>query len=88
MMDSNQALSWMVFQRDRPRFESLHPALVLEKFDSMPGFTCLADGRVTAKYLVPRFMNPAFIAADWLLQPVEPLFSLHCHIRVRKRNKN
>ncbi len=87
MMDSNQALSWMVFERDRARFESRFPSLTLEKFDSMPWFTYLASGGVTAKYLIPRFMNGLFIGTDWILTPVEPLFSLHCHIRVRKKLK-
>jgi len=57
----------------------------LEKFETMPWFTYLASGGVTAKYMIPKFMNQLFIGADWMLQPVEPLFSLHCHIRIRKK---
>ncbi len=85
MMDSNQALSWMVLQRDRSQFDAAFPSLVLEKFETMPWFTYLASGGVTAKYMIPKFMNPLFIGADWILRPVEPLFSLHCHIRIRKK---
>jgi SAM-dependent methyltransferase len=85
MMDSNQALSWIVFARDRPEFESLYPMLSIEKLDSMPWFAYLAAGGVTARYLIPRFMNSLFVGAEWILQPVEPLFSLHWHIRIRKQ---
>ena len=85
MMDSNQALAWMVFTRDRAQFESRYPALAIEKLAFMPWFSYLASGGVTARYIIPKFMTGLFIAADWLLQPLEPAFSLHWHICIRKR---
>ena len=85
MMDSNQALSWMVFVRDRAQFESRFPMFSIEKLAFMPWFAYLAAGGVTARYLIPQFMNPLFVGAEWVLQPAEPLFSLHWHIRIRKK---
>jgi SAM-dependent methyltransferase len=87
MMDSNQALSWMVFVRDRSLFERQYPGLIIEKLAFMPWLTYLLSGGVTARYLIPRFMNGLFVGADRLLQPLEPAFSLHWHICVRKRLK-
>jgi SAM-dependent methyltransferase len=84
MMDSNQALSWMVFVRDRHKFESKHPSLKLEKLELMPWLTYFCSGGVTMRYLVPRWMNPPLIGLEWLLKPVDPLFSLYWHIRLRK----
>jgi SAM-dependent methyltransferase len=84
MMDSNQALSWMVFERDRQKFETSHPSLKLEKADLMPWLTYFCSGGVTMRYLIPRWMNPPLIGLEWLLKPVEPLFSLYWHIRLRK----
>src|SRR5262249_18030519 len=54
MMDSNQALSWMVFVRDRQKFESAHPSLKLEKLELMPWLTYFCSGGVTMRYLIPK----------------------------------
>ena len=84
MMDSNQALSWLVFERDRPRFERSFPDLHLEATRWMPWLTYLVSGGVTARYLIPRFMNPLLIGSEFLLRPFAAVFALHWHIRVRK----
>ncbi len=84
MMDSNQALSWMVFVRDRKRFEKLFPELVIEEFNFMPWLTYLISGGVTKRNLVPRFIVPFIQAMDWLCIPLRPLFALHWHIRLRR----
>lgn len=87
MMDSNQALSWMVFVRDRAQFESKYPGLEIEALTFTPVFTYLISGGVTAKYLIPRFAEEFFWGVEWLLRPARPLFALHWHIRVRKKIK-
>ena len=79
-------LAWLVFARDRSRFESQYPDLAIEKLAFMPWLTYFVSGGVTARYLIPRFMNGSG-RADRLLQPLEPLFSLHWHICVRKKSK-
>jgi len=84
MMDSNQALSWMVFVRDRREFEDRYPALKIESLSWLPWFGYLASGGVTMRHLIPKFMNPAFAGAEYLLKPFAPIFSLHWHICVRK----
>jgi SAM-dependent methyltransferase len=86
MMDSNQALSWMVFVRDRAKFESRYPKLRIEVTDLMPWFTYFISGGVTARYLIPRFLNRIFLGVEWLLRPLLPMLSLHWHIRVRKKS--
>src|SRR5260370_41503482 len=48
MMDSNQALSCMVFERDRSRFEREYPPLALETLDVSPWLTYFLSGGVTA----------------------------------------
>ena len=85
MMESNQALAWMVFARDRRRFERQYPALAIEKLAFMPWLTYFVSGGVTARYLIPKFMNGLLVGTERLLQPLEPLFSLHWHICVRKK---
>jgi SAM-dependent methyltransferase len=85
MMDSNQALAWLVFARDRSRFQKRYPALAIEKLALMPWLTYLVSGGVTARYLIPKFMNGLLLGADRVLRPLEPLFSLHWHICIRKK---
>jgi len=87
MMDSNQALSWMVFVRDRDRFESRYPGLRIETLELMPWLTYFCSGGVTARYLIPRFMNPVLIGLEYLVRPLAPVFSLFWHIRLRKQQK-
>ena len=61
MMESNQALSWMVFVRDRDRFEKLFPGLVIEEFAFTPWLAYLISGGVTMRDLIPRFLVYRFI---------------------------
>ena len=85
-MDSNQALSWMVFDRDRERFQRLFPDLVIEETSFTPWFTYLISGGVTMRDLIPRFLALQLLAVEWLLTPLRPLFALHWHIRVRRKD--
>jgi len=85
MMDSNQALSWIVFCRDRARFERLFPDLCVDPPGFLPWLSYLASGGVTRRNLVPGFLVPVFRALDRLLRPLDPWLALHWHLTVRKR---
>jgi SAM-dependent methyltransferase len=86
MMDSNQALSWIVFVRDRRRFESRFPGLVIEELSFTPWFTYLLSGGVTMRDVVPQFLVGPLLGVEWLLKPLRPVFALHWHIRIRKKS--
>jgi hypothetical protein len=88
MMDCNQALTWMMFVRDRSRFQDLYPGLIIEKLELIPWLTYLVSGGVTSRYLIPRFMNRALIGAENLLKTAQPIFSLHWHICLRAAPKS
>jgi len=85
MMDSNQALSWIVFFRDRERFERLFPDLQVAPPTFLPWLSYLVSGGVTKRNLVPPFLVPAIRALDRLLRPLDPSLALHWHLTVRKR---
>lgn len=85
MMDANQALSWIVFFRDRERFEREFPGLALEETGWLPWLSYVLSGGVTRRNLVPGFLVPVVRLADRLLSPLDPLMALHWHLRVRKR---
>jgi SAM-dependent methyltransferase len=84
MMDSNQALSWMVFVRDRAEFEKRHPNLKIETLALLPWFTYFVSGGVTIRDVVPNFLNAPLAGVEHLLKPFAPIFSLHWHICIRK----
>ena len=85
MLDSNQALSWMVFVRDRAEFEKRYPALKIETIAFLPWLTYLLSGGVTARYLIPNFLTKPLIGIERLLKPFISFFSLHWHVCVRKK---
>ena len=85
MMDCNQALSWMIFVRDRAEFERRYPFLKIERLDLIPWFTYFISGGVTSPYLIPNFTNRLLIGMENMLAPLNPAFSLHWHICLRKK---
>ena len=84
MMDSNQALSWMVFVRDLERYQREFPRLALESTSFLPWVTYLLAGGVTMRNLIPSFLVPILIGLEWLAKPLRPLGALHWLLILRK----
>jgi SAM-dependent methyltransferase len=84
MLDSNQALSWIVFFRDRARLEELVPALTLERWSYLPWLSYLLSGGVNLRSFVPRAWEPAMRAMDAAVRPLNPLFAIHWQLAVQK----
>jgi SAM-dependent methyltransferase len=85
MRDANQALTWIVFFRDRARFERRFPGLSIEGPDYLPWLGYLASGGVTMRNFVPPLLVPAMRALDRVLAPLDRWMALHWHLVVRKR---
>ncbi len=83
-LDSNQALAWMVFERDRERFQSLYPMFRIEVREYLPWLSYLLSGGVNLRSFVPRALAPVFARLDGALKPLDPVFAVHCHYRIRK----
>lgn len=86
MMDSNQALSWIVFFRDKLKFRKLFPNLSVVSSSYLPWFSYLISGGVTFRNMIPNFFVPFCILIDVLLSPLAFLFSLHWFIEIEKVN--
>jgi SAM-dependent methyltransferase len=84
MMDSNQALSWIIFERDRSRFALEFPRLRVETKKWLPWLTYLLGGGVTMRNLVPRFLAPFLIGLERLAVPLRPWLALHWLLILRK----
>lgn len=85
MLDSNQALSWLVLFRDRKRFAEVAPNLVLERTEFLPWATYLLSGGVNLRSLVPQRWHKVVSRLDKLLQPLDPLCAIHWHLTLRKK---
>jgi SAM-dependent methyltransferase len=88
MLDSNQALTWIVLERDLERFNREYPMFKVEKKCLLPWFSYLMSGGVNLRSLVPPFLAKLFVAADYLLTPFDPLCAIHWHITLRKNVNN
>jgi len=84
MMDSNQALSWMVFVRDLEKYRRDFPRLTVESTGWLPWLTYLLAGGVTMRNLIPSFVVPLLIGLEWLARPLRPLAALHWLLILRK----
>lgn len=84
-MEANQALVWMVFDRDRAIFEREFPGLTIERITLLQWFGYLISGGVTQRNLIPRWALPIAFALDRVLAALNPIFSLHVHITLRKK---
>ena len=84
MLDSNQALTWMVFCRDRREFERGFPQLRLERRRYLPWLSYLLSGGVNLRSFVPGPLTGVMPAVDWVLKPLDGLFAVHWHLTVRK----
>jgi len=84
ILDSNQALSWIVFQRDIVQFRTSFPLLAVEEWSYLPWLSYLLSGGVNLRSLVPPFLAPVFPVLDWALKPLDGLFAVHWHCRIRR----
>jgi len=86
MMDSNQALSWILLSRDRPRFESEFPEFTIHRPAYTPWFSYLLSGGVSKAGLVPDSFAKCVIVMEKSLNFLSPLCALHWHLCLRKKS--
>jgi len=84
MHDSNQALSWIVFIRDKKIFEKKFSNLKVETIEYLPWFSYVCSGGITRKQLVPNYLSWIPLTVDWLMAPFKKFFSLSWYVRIRK----
>ena len=86
MLDSNQALSWIVFSRDRSRFELEFPQFDVGTFELLPWFGYLLSGGVNLRSLVPSGLAGVVVALERLLTPLDGFMAIHWHLTIRKKS--
>lgn len=86
MNGANQALSSIVFKRDRDQFEARWPQLELLATERMHNYLrYLASGGVNFRALLPAWSMPMLRGTEALLQPVSAPLALHWLIALRRR---
>ena len=86
MTGANQALSFIVFVRDRARFESAYPELEILELRVLTNWPrYLLSGGLNFRSLAPAFATPLVRIAEWLMAPLAPWLGLHRVIVLRRR---
>ncbi|NUT88933.1 methyltransferase domain-containing protein [Pseudomonas corrugata] len=86
MNGANQALSYIVFVRDRKTFELKHPGLEIvhqEICGNYPRY--LISGGLNFRQLLPDALIPLIKAVEQLLHPLKRVFALHHIIVIRSK---
>src|SRR5205823_10273459 len=86
MRGANQALSFVVFFRDRDRFEAQLPGLELVHADPLDSYLrYLLSGGLNFRQLAPTFSEPVLRAIERTLRPARRVLALHHVIVLRRR---
>lgn len=80
---ANGALAWIIFERDRLKFESEFPNLSIELIKLHTPLRYLLSGGVSMKQLVPNFSFSFFTKIDEAF--ASKLFSMFAYIVIRKK---
>lgn len=83
-IDANQALTWMVFERDFKQFQNKFPNLKITKKEYLPWLGYTLSGGVTRKDFVPSYLIPLVQLFEKALSIFKPLLALHWYICVEK----
>jgi len=85
MNGANQALSYIVFVRDRAEFERKYPTLKIVDQQLCGNYLkYLISGGLNFRQLLPNWMSPVIGAFQFLLAPLKPWLALHHIVLVRK----
>ena len=81
---ANIALPWIVFVRDRRRFETEFPGLLIDIIRPFMPFRYLLSGGVTLRTLAPAFSHSLWRRLEDLLEPQMANLAMFAFISVRK----
>jgi hypothetical protein len=65
----------------------MYPQLKIEQRSYLPWFGYLLSGGVNLRSAVPAPLTGVVAALDTVLKPLDPLFAIHWHLTIRKREQ-
>ncbi|MGD1023432.1 MAG: methyltransferase domain-containing protein [Candidatus Sulfotelmatobacter sp.] len=81
---SNSAIPWIVFVRDRRKFESLFPELAVERIRPFMPFRYLVSGGVGMRSLMPGFTHSAWAGLESMLESQMPRFAMFAFLSLQR----
>jgi SAM-dependent methyltransferase len=84
LSNSNQALPYIYFERDKALFEKNYPGLIIKTIKYHTPFIYLISGGVSRSAMLPAFMYNFMKGIEWLLQPFSKIIGLFCTIELEK----
>ncbi len=78
-------MPWIVFVRDRPRFERSFPSLRLARLTRHTPFLYLASGGLSLRQLAPSWSYASLKGLETLLTPGNGLLAMFMTIELEKR---
>lgn len=81
---SNSAMPWIVFARDRCKFESLFPKLWVESIRPFLPFRYLVSGGVGLRSLMPGFTHAAWVGLERMLESQMPRLAMFAFVSLRR----
>jgi SAM-dependent methyltransferase len=81
---ANGALPWIVFERDRARFEREFPELRIERIEPLMPFRYLVSGGVSMRSLMPGIATPAWRVLEQSLSPWMRQWAMFASIILRR----
>ena len=84
LTSANGALPWIVFARDRGRFESEFPQLAIERIRPFLPFRYLVSGGLAMRSLMPGFTQSWWARLEVMLEPCMSSLAMFAFIAVRR----
>lgn len=83
---ANGALPWIVLVRDRQRFESEFPELIIEKIRPFLPFRYLISGGVSMRSLMPGFAHPLWLRLEQMLSAHMDSLAMFAFVALRRND--
>jgi hypothetical protein len=78
-------LPWIIFERDRHRFEQKFSALRIQRVQPLMPFRYLFSGGVSMRQLLPSFLDPVCASIERGLQPWMKRWAMFVFVAVSRR---
>ena len=85
LTSANGALPWIVFRRDRERFNVDHPEWCIQTIEPFMPFLYLLSGGISGRTLMPGWMYGPWKGLERVLRPWNNQFSMFAVIRLIRR---
>lgn len=84
---ANGALPWILFERDRRRFEQEFPWLRIDQIRPFMPFSYLFSGGVSMKQILPSFLDPACLSVERRLGPWMKHWAMFAFVAVSRTGR-